>query len=96
MSGIDEQHVDVSECPICGEFILTWRIYQVDKEVNIGRFNCTDKYTGPDYYHMGSVNDIFAFKCCECDAYIKRGTSFFSFILRNMLKARRLKRERTG
>lgn len=91
LSGIDEQHVDVSRCPLCGGYVLTWKIYLVDEDYHSGYFNCTNKFKGPDYYHLGSVDDILSFACCVCKERIERGKPFFYVLLRTMLKTKRVK-----
>jgi len=91
MSGIDEQYVDVSKCPLCNGRVLTWKVYSADRSLNIGYYNCTSKFKGPDYYHMGLVDDIASFECYVCHEHIKRGTPFFNMLLKTMLKARKTK-----
>jgi len=91
MSGIDEQHVDVSRCPLCKGYVLTWKVYLLNEENNRGYYNCTSKFKGPDYYYLGNGNDISSFACCVCYEHIKKGTSFFNVLLRSMLKAEKVK-----
>ena len=91
MSGIDEQYVDVSECPLCKRLVLTWMVYSADKSTNIGYYNCTSRFKGPDYYHLGSADDIRSFGCNKCHKHIKEGTPFFNALFRSMLNARWVK-----
>jgi len=90
LSGIDEQHVDVSRCPLCSGYVLTWKIYLASSDSSSGYFNCTDKFKGPDYYHLGSIDDILSFECCVCYEHIERRKPFFNVLLRTMLKAKKV------
>lgn len=91
LSGIDEQYVDVSKCPLCDGHVLTWKTYSADRSTNIGYYNCTGTFKGPNYYNVGSVNDICSFACCVCHKHIERGKLFFNILLRNMLNTRKVR-----
>lgn len=91
MSGIDEQPVDVSRCPLCGGFVLTWKVYLEGRNSPYGYFNCTNKFKGPNYYHLGTIDDIISFGCCACHEYIERENPFFNVLLRTMLESKKVK-----